>query len=217
MDEIPQKSEYISKADIKRERTESAMRRRSTKKMLWVTGVIVIGGGIVAGGIWWAGRKAVSAPGEFYPSIGQQHISLTDPLPVPYTSNPPSSGAHFPSPANWGVYDYEANDRFFVHNLEHGGIWISYRPSVDAHVVEHLKAIVDEFGGSKLVMGPRAANDTDVAVAAWTRVLKFNLTDGDISEEQLNQIRAFYKAHKNRGPENVPDSMPGVNPKDIQK
>lgn len=217
MDEHPQENEYISKADVKRERAESAARRRNIKKTLWIFGAIVIGAGVVAGGIWWTGRQAASAPGEFYPSIGQQHISLTNPLPAPYNSNPPSSGGHFPSPANWGIYDSEVNDRFFIHNLEHGGIWISYRPSVDAHVVEHLKAIVEEFGGSKLVMGPRSANDMDVAVAAWTRVLKFNLTDGDITDEQLNQIRAFYKAYKNRGPEFVPDTMPGVNPKDTQK
>ncbi|MDZ4286148.1 MAG: hypothetical protein U1A23_04410 [Candidatus Sungbacteria bacterium] len=64
-------------------------------------------------------------------------------------------------------------------------------------------------------MAPRSANDTDIAVSAWTRMTKFNLTGDGLSDEQKNQIRAFYKALKNRGPEFVP-GMPGIDPKSIE-
>ncbi len=211
-----QTGDYISKADIKRERAAGAARRRRAIRTTFVIVVVIVVIALIVGGIWWSRSRAATAPGISYPDAGQEHISLTADLPRPYTSNPPSSGAHYPSPANWDVYDYEVHDRLFIHNLEHGGVWISYKPTVDTHVIEHLNSIVDEFGGSKIVMAPRLANDSDVAVVAWTRVLKFDLGGQDISEEQLNQIRAFYKAHKNRGPEFVPDTMPGVDPKSVQ-
>ena len=210
-------TQEISKLDMKRSRADEARRRKIIKRVFWIGGITVVTVAVVGGIVWLVWKSEKESPGVFYPSIGQEHIQLNGALPQPYNSNPPSSGAHYPTPANWGVYDYEVNDKIFIHNLEHGGIWISYRPSVDAHVKDHLKNIVDEFGGSKIVMGPRAANDTDIAIVAWTRVLKFNLVNGDISEQQLDDIRAFYRALKNHGPEFVPDSMPGVDPKTVQE
>ena len=204
----------ISKGDFKRERAERALHRATMRKVVTAAVSVVAIGLLIWGGIFLSRRSAENTPGESFSNQGQQHVALD--YRFSYNSNPPTSGPHFASPANWGVYDYEAHDKLFIHNMEHGGIWISYRPSVDAHAVERLKAIVDEFGGSKIVMAPRTANDSDVAVAAWTRVVKFDLVGGDISEEQLGQIRAFYKAYKNRGPESVPDTMPGVDPKSVQ-
>lgn len=204
----------ISKNEAKYFYARGIVRRRKMKKIAgWVIAAAIATVAILWG-VRYAREYERNLPGQFFPNQGQEHVALD--YQFSYSSNPPASGPHFPSPANWGIYDYEVHDKLFIHNLEHGGIWISYRPSVDAHVVEHLKAIVDEFGGSKIVMAPRSANDSDVVVAAWTRVVKFDLAGGDISEEQLNQIRAFYKTYKNRGPESVPDTMPGVDPKTVQ-
>lgn len=206
-------NQEISKGDFKRERAERASRRAGMRKVVIAAVSVVVIGLLVWGGIIW-GRKVANAPGVSFPNQGQDHVALD--YQFTYNSNPPTSGPHYKNPANWGMYDYEVPDKLAIHNMEHGGVWISYRPSADTHVVEHLKAIVAEFGGSKLLMAPRAANDADVAIAAWMHALKLDLGGQDISEEQLNQIRAFYKAYKNRGPEFVPDAMPGVDPKIIQ-
>ncbi len=203
-------SQEASKGEMKRERAADAARRRRVRKIIIAAVIAAAIGGLIYVGIAVSRRSVKNAPGESYDNQGQEHVPLD--REFVYNSNPPTSGPHYGSPANWGVYDYEVNDKLFIHNMEHGGVWISYKPSVDAHVVEHLKSIVQEFGGSKLVMAPRQANDSDVAVAAWTRLLKINLVGGDITDEQLNQIRAFYKGYKNRGPEFVPDTMPGVDP-----
>ena len=214
--EQPIPSQFSGKNDLKRSRMELAIRRRKMMRIAWIVAipvVILVGIGAL---MRWSRQRAENAPGVYYPSLGQEHIALKDNPPKPYNSSPPSSGGHFSQPANWGVYDYEVNDKIFIHNLEHGGVWIAYRPSVPTKVVDELRAIVNEFGGSKIVMAPRAANDADVALAAWTRVLKFDLAGGVLSDEQKNQIRAFYRAFKNRGPEFVPDAMPGVDPKQVQ-
>ena len=203
----------ISKGDYKRERVERASRRATTRKVIIAAVSVGAIGLLVWGGIIW-GRRVTNAPGMSFANQGQEHVALD--YQFSYNSNPPSSGPHYKDPANWGIYDYEVHDKLAIHNMEHGGIWISYRPSVDMYVVEHLKAIVGEFGGSKIVMAPRQANDADVAVAAWARVLKIDLGGGDITEDQLGQIKTFYKAYKNRGPELVPDAMPGIDPKSVQ-
>lgn len=206
----------LSRGDFKKTRVESALRRKKMVRVFW----IVFSALAVIGGIYVIARMNVremaEAPGEAYEEIGNEHIGLKDSPPKPYNSNPPTSGGHYGQQANWGIYDYEVNDRFFIHNLEHGGIWIAYKPDVPAGVVDELKKIVDEFGASKLVMAPRPANDADIAVSAWTHVYKFDLTGGELSAEEKENVRAFYRAFKNRGPEFVPDTMPGADPKSIQ-
>ena len=198
----------------KQSRVEAAIRRKTMRRIFYTALAVFIVGGAIWVGVWYSGRYSRSLPGQFFPDEGQEHVALD--YQFIYNSNPPSSGPHYGSPANWGVYDYEVNDKIFIHNLEHGGIWISYRPDVESRVIEHLKSIAEEFGGSKIVMAPRSANDADIAIAAWTRLFKIDVAGDALSEDQKNQILAFYKAYKNRGPEFVPDTMPGIDPKSVQ-
>lgn len=204
----------VTRGEMKRSRAVQAIRRGKTKKLLWVLVAIVIVAGFVIGGIKYSRSRAVMVPGEVYADDGQEHVSLT--RQFTYSSNPPSSGPHYGSPASWGIYDYEVNDKFFIHNLEHGGVWIAYRPDIPAEVVAELGAIVDEYGGSKFVMAPRSGNDTDIAIAAWNRVYKFDLSGSALTESEKEQIHTFYRARKNKGPEFVPDTMPGVDPKSVK-
>lgn len=62
---------------------------------------------------------------QSFANLGQDHIQPTDPLPN-YNSNPPTSGPHLSPAAPWGAYDVELDDRQAIHNLEHGGVWITY-------------------------------------------------------------------------------------------
>ena len=198
-----------------REARIKAARRKKVFRRSALAAVAIL----IAVGAIFALSRYVRAPagglGETLSDQGQDHAPLG--TAFAYNSNPPSSGPHFTSPANWGVYDYEVNDQIFLHNLEHGGIWISYRPSVPADAVEELKAIAEEFGKSKIVMAPRSANDADIAIVAWTRVRKFDLSAEQLTDQQKGDIRNFYKAYKNRGPEFVPDTAPGIDPKSAQR
>ena len=203
----------LSRSEIKKNRATQAVKRKAIKKIVLVFLVVIA---LVALIVWIISQTASrqeNLPGVYYPSVGQEHIALNANPPTPYTSNPPSSGGHFGQPANWRIYDYEVNDKIFIHNLEHGGIWIAYKPDVSVQVVEDLKSIVSEFGGSKFVMAPRSANDADIVVVAWTRVLKFDVSGEALTDVEIDQISAFYRAFKNRGPEFVPDTMPGIDPK----
>jgi hypothetical protein len=127
---------------------------------------------------------------------GGTHLELGRPHPA-YNSDPPTSGWHTPQPATWGTYRNPIPDQIVVHNLEHGGIWISYRDPGDAALVDKLEALAARYR-SKVILTPRPQNDAPIAVAAWTRLMKLDTYD----EEKI--IR-FIDAFKDKGPERVPD------------
>lgn len=208
----------LSKSEERMARIEEALGRKKRRTAFFVGIGIAILLALI-GFFVWRGRKGENNRiGEYYPDDGQQHISLNE-TPITYSSHPPSSGPHYFSPANWEIYDYEVDGRIFIHNLEHGGVWIAYDPSVPQGVKDDLVALVNEFNGVKMVMAPRSKKteqDKDIAVVAWRRVYKFNLEGKDtLTEEQKNDIRVFYKKFVNRGPESVPATMPGIDPKSL--
>ncbi len=46
--------------------------------------------------------------------------------PIDYATNPPSSGEHYPSWADFGVYDFPLPRGYWMHNLEHGAVVVTY-------------------------------------------------------------------------------------------
>lgn len=152
---------------------------------------------IVSALVWWAKKTEANLPGEAVPIQPAEHISPSDPLPGLYLTNPPVSGWHYSKPAEWGVYDTELSDQVLIHNLEHGGIWISYKtPDASVELVDNLKRLASEYK-QKVILTPRAANDSLIALAAWGRLDKFDYWDEA-------RIKKFIKAFKNKGPEFVP-------------
>ncbi|RJQ37788.1 DUF3105 domain-containing protein [Candidatus Parcubacteria bacterium] len=196
--------------------------RAVRKKRLRLFGTITLALALLAFGAWALVRFGSGPAGdpptgtETHADQGGDHVPFN--TPFSYNSNPPTSGPHYRDPANWGIYDYEVHDQIFIHNMEHGGVWFSYRPSAGIGVVQDLEALVRELGGAKIIMSPRSANDADVALAAWNRTLKFPVVGERLTEAEKEAVRAFYRALKNSGPEGrlIPDSMPGIDPKSVQ-
>jgi hypothetical protein len=87
-------------------------------------------------------------------------------------------------------------DENLIHNLEHGHIWLSYRDSDDEEALSLFRQIQSQFPSSVIVTH-RPANDSRIAVAAWTRLLKLD----DPDEEQ---ILAFIRRYLDKAPESIP-------------
>lgn len=134
-------------------------------------------------------------PGELFESLGADHIDEGSTASVTYNSNPPSSGPHWPTAAPWGVYDQPEADERYIHNLEHGGIWLSYKPSLPADQIILLKDFAKRY--RKVIVTSREENDSNISLAAWTRVQKLDSFD----ERTVIQ---FIEAHYDQGPEKVP-------------
>lgn len=142
---------------------------------------------------------AAAAQGQQFPEAGRDHLS-PEQSHAPYTSNPPTSGPHNPNPANWGIYDQPVADETLVHNLEHGGIVINYNcPDGCAELAQQLKDLAGTYR-SKIVLAPRPNKDVAnrITLVAWTWLDGFNDFDA-------GRIKAFIAAHKDRGPELLPD------------
>jgi hypothetical protein len=130
-----------------------------------------------------------------YESLGRDHINLGD-LHDPYNSNPPTSGPHDFTPVRTQFYTQQLADEDLVHNLEHGHIWLSYRDADDTEAIELFREIQSLFPRS-IVVTHRPQNDSRIAVAAWTRLLK-------LEEPDRNQILAFFRRYFDKAPESVP-------------
>lgn len=129
--------------------------------------------------------------GQAFESWGQTHIKVGDSHP-PYNSNPPTSGWHWAQPANWGVHGSPLVDEQAVYNLEHGGIWISYK-DIDDQTKANLEKITKANSGS-VILSPRDANDSKIVLASWTRLEKMD------SYDEV-KILEFIERNKNKSPE----------------
>lgn len=132
----------------------------------------------------------------FYPAQNREHIAVGAEHGE-YNSNPPSGGWHYPLTARKKFYDEPVADGYIIHNLEHGDVWITYHPRLPQEARDELK----KFAFAKIVITPREANDTDIALVAWERVDKFNLDGGALPE---SRIRDFITRYRNKGPEKIP-------------
>jgi hypothetical protein len=126
----------------------------------------------------------------------------------PYSSVPATSGQHWVTPANWGVYTLAAPafESQVIHNLEHGGIVIWYQPAkLDAAGVKALTDFVNtQVQGSrfKVILSPWIGADFGhpIAVTAWNWLLYLDSAD-------IGQVRAFIDDHYQDAPE--PNGGPG--------
>jgi hypothetical protein len=83
-----------------------------------------------------------------------------------WNTTPPTSGPHFEVPAVWGAYDSPVQAARYVHNLEHGGIYIQYGDDVSDATVQQLRDFYDQHErGTLLASLPSLGRQ--VAVAAW--------------------------------------------------
>ena len=135
------------------------------------------------------------------PVNGREHIDVGQKV-ASYTSNPPTSGPHYNAPGFGPIackaYDTEVSDQGVIHNLEHGGIWISYKDKNNTSLKKELDSFAEK--NTKVVVSPRPKDDSEIAVAAWGRLLKLNSFDGQ-------KIQDFIDLYKNSS--NAPEPIAG--------
>ncbi len=196
----------LTKYERKQLRREEKKNRQTQgqKKKRWITWLLLLlGTGALLTGIFFVinGQSKQSPSPDLsqtIPAEGSSHVS--EDTEVQYQSNPPTSGNHWSDPLRPGLYDVEKPDEAIVHSLEHGRVWISYKPSIPEETKQGLIKLLQGHPG--VILTPRLANDADIALAAWTRLDTFNISqDGTIPEER---ILSFVNRYLNKGPEYVP-------------
>ena len=152
-----------------------ALTRRQRRRLGWAA-VAAAALVVVGMGGWLYARARGPAPGDFYPSLGNEHIPTAETPHVPYNSDPPTSGPHLPYIAPWGVHTRPIAKELQVHNLEDGGVVVNVKPQCTDQVLAGLRAIVERYP-NHVLLAPYPGLDRCIALTAWTRLDKMDELD----------------------------------------
>jgi hypothetical protein len=154
----------------------AAMRRKAARKQrrakFLVIGVIVV---LVAGagtaiGVYYGTRTDPLANVQTFTNT-RNHTTAD----VKYAQNPPAGGDHDPTWLNCGVYSEPVRNENAVHDLEHGAVWITYRPDLPQSDIDKLVNKVT--GQTYETLSPYPGLPAPVVVTAWDKQLKLTGVD----------------------------------------
>ncbi|GAA3822104.1 DUF3105 domain-containing protein [Sphaerisporangium flaviroseum] len=150
-------------------RAAQKRKERRTAMLMWGAGafVIVLLVGIVG---FYVIRDRAETSLDAVKSFnykGSQHT----PIKVNYKETPPVGGEHNPAPQQCGVYDQPINSENGVHSMEHGAVWITYRPDLPKADVDKLKALVTS---DYVLLSPFPGLPAPVVASSWNHQLSLN-------------------------------------------
>ncbi len=127
-----------------------------------------------------------------------------------WNTSPPTSGPHYQVPALWGAYTTPLYPAQFVHNLEHGGIYILYGRSVPQTTIDQLKAFYDTHQNGTL-LAPLPTLGSKVALGVWNSKSESQPKVGTArlvkcASFDQKAYAAFFSAYQFKGPERFPAS-----------
>jgi hypothetical protein len=106
-----------------------------------------------------------------------------------YKYSPPVGGTHNNDWQNCmgDVYTEPIAKEHAVHSLEHGAVWVTYRPDLAADQVAKLAGKVT--GKEKMMMSPYEGLDAPISLQAWGFQLKVQNADDSRIDEFIKVMR----------------------------
>jgi hypothetical protein len=164
-------------------------RRRRSRTAVINAGVLVAVVIIGSVTVWTAVRNRPEIGDDLKPRgtltftvAGRRHTTE----PVVYAQTPPVGGDHFPLPQTCGVYTEEIRAEAGVHSLEHGAVWITYRPDLGESTVKQLASLAK--GQTHVLVSPYDGIPAPVVASAWGRQLR-------VSRANDPRLRVFLRAY----------------------
>lgn len=119
----------------------------------------------------------------------RNHVKET----VKYEQTPAAGGNHDPVWLNCEgkVYDEPQRTENAVHGLEHGAVWVSYKPGTDTKEVDALMKKVE--GKPYIFMSPVAEQPDQIMLTAWGNQLSVASADDSKFDEF---VKAFSQSPK---------------------
>ena len=106
---------------------------------------------------------------EVYPATTNRSVKV----PIEYDRQPPTNGDHAPIWLNCGFYEKPVQDRFAVHSMDHGVVWITYRPDLPPGQVDELRSYGEE---NYVIVSPYPGQDAPVIATSWRVQLELDGT-----------------------------------------
>jgi putative peptide zinc metalloprotease protein len=113
---------------------------------------------------------------------------------VSYPQSPPVGGAHSPVWQNCGFYVAPVANENAVHSLEHGAVWLAYRPDLPASEVDELRDLAHRQ--TYVLVSPVRGLSSPVVASAWGNQLALAST----SDARLDRFVELFRLN-NRAPE----------------
>jgi hypothetical protein len=141
------------------------------------------------------GWPAASHNGPAAQALAHDHVTA----PVTYSVTPPVGGQHNATWMNCGVYDRPVPSERAVHNLEHGAVWITYRPSLSQSEVDQLRAFVQkqalvsstEGAPSRYMdLAPYPGLPSPIVISSWGFQLRVSSPADPRLQQFVNKFRA---------------------------
>lgn len=120
-------------------------------------------------------------PGAEQADAGREHIAVGQ--KASYKDTIPTSGNHSVQPAAWGISDVELPNEAVIHNMEHGGIVISYKSDIDIALKAKIAALFEkpysnpDFRPTKAIVMPRQSQSEPIVLASWKRLQRLATYD----------------------------------------
>jgi putative peptide zinc metalloprotease protein len=131
---------------------------------------------------------------ETFEVTGRTHVRT----PVTYDQTPPVGGNHFAIWQNCGFYDTPVLNETAVHSMEHGAVWITYRPDLSPAHVDILRALARSQ--SHILASPYPDLPAAVVASAWGKQLRLDSADDARLDAFVRAFRLGRQAPEPGGP-----------------
>lgn len=105
---------------------------------------------------------------------------------VQYERNPPTNGEHSPMWQNCGFYSEPIKEETAVHSMDHGVVWITYRPDLPQEQIQQLRSYGDE---EYVIVSPYPDQPAPVVATAWRNQLYLEGADDPRLREFVDEFR----------------------------
>lgn len=128
------------------------------------------------------GDQALSGVQEFE-YVGGQHAEGQ----LAYAETPPVGGVHNGVWQNCGYYAAPIPPENAVHSMEHGTVWITYRPDLAEAQVAELKSIADSM--DYILVSPYPDLPAPVVASSWNHQLRLDSADDPALDAYVREYR----------------------------
>ncbi len=135
------------------------------------------------------------------PDEGRDHVATG--AAITYQHQPPASGPHYPDVIQYGLYETNVPEGYWVHILEQGGIVLLYKCQGDCgplkkQIGDLLDTVpLSKHNTVKLVIVPYPNMPHLITAVAWDVQMPLDQFDAKL-------LTGFYARHVDHGPEDVP-------------
>ena len=106
---------------------------------------------------------------------------------VAYPQEPGVGGDHSPVWTNCGIYTEPVNEQRAVHSLEHGAVWITYKPGLAQAEITTLSGLVN--GQDHTVMSPFPNLSSPISLQSWGYQLKVDSATDPRIQKFIDALR----------------------------